>query len=161
MPEIVSNTTPLISLLIIDKLNLLNEIYGKISVPYAVFKELEQGKQKTYYQDISKINWIEIVDINNKEIEQSLFDLDEGEAEAIILAKELNADLLILDEKLGRDYAKKLNVKITGTLGVLLKAKELGLIDSVRELLDILVKKGVWLSPKLIEKVLNLAGEQL
>ena len=82
-------------------------------------------------------------------------------AEAIILAKELNADLLILDEKLARDYAKKLNVKITGTLGVLLKAKELGLVDTVRELLDILVKKGVWLSPKLIEKVLNLAGEQL
>jgi predicted nucleic acid-binding protein len=86
--------------------------------------------------------------------------LDEGEAEAIILAKELNADLLILDEKLGRDYAKKLNVRITGTLGVLLKAKEMGLIDSVRELLNVLVDKGVWLNPKLIEKVIKLAGEQ-
>ncbi|MBW6534920.1 MAG: DUF3368 domain-containing protein [Mariniphaga sp.] len=160
MPEIVSNTTPLISLLKIDKLNLLKEIYRKISVPNAVFKELEQGKQKAYYQDISKINWIRIVDIKNKEIGQFLFDLDEGEAEAIILAKELNADLLILDEKLGRDYAKKLNIKITGTLGVLLKAKEMGLIDSVRELLNVLVDKGVWLNPKLIEKVIKLAGEQ-
>lgn len=136
-------------------------MYGEIYVPFAVFNELDQGKEKPYYQDISKLDWINIVNVKNKEIEPFLFDLDEGEAEAIILAKELNADLLILDEKLGRDYAKKLNVKITGTLGVLLKAKELGLVDSVRELLDILVKKGVWLSPKLIEKVLNLAGEQL
>lgn len=160
MPEIVSNTTPLISLLIIGKLSLLKEIYGKVFVPYAVFKELEQGKQKAYYQDISKINWIKIVNISNKKIEQFFIDLDKGEAEAIILAKELNADLLILDEKLGRDYAKKLNVRITGTLGVLLKAKELGLVDSVRELLDILVNKGVWLNPKLIEKVIKLAGEQ-
>jgi predicted nucleic acid-binding protein len=72
MPEIVSNTTPLISLLIIDKLNLLKEIYGKIYVPYAVFKELEQGNQKAYYQDISKINWIKIVNISNKKLNSSL-----------------------------------------------------------------------------------------
>lgn len=160
MPEIVSNTTPLFSLLIIGKLNLLKEIYGKISVPYAVFEELEQGKQKTYYQDISKIYWINTVNVKNRESNQLLTDLDKGEAEAIILAKELNADLLILDEKLGRDYAKNLNIKITGTLGVLLKAKEMGLIHSVRELLNILVDKGVWLTPKLIEKVIKLAGEQ-
>lgn len=135
-------------------------MYGKISVPYAVFNELEKGKHKPYYQDISKIEWINIIEVKNKEIEQFLFDLDEGEAEAIILAKELNADLLILDEKLGRQYAEKLSIKITGTLGILLKAKEKGLINSIRYLLNILVVNGIWLNPKLIEKVLNLAGEQ-
>lgn len=126
MPEIVSNTTPLISLLKIDKINLLKELFGTVSIPKAVFKELEQGKEKPFYQDINKTDWIKIVEIKNKQIKSFLFDLDEGEAEAIVLAQEINAGLLLLDEKLGRLYAEKLNIKITGTIGILLKAKEKG-----------------------------------
>ncbi len=159
MPEVISNTTPIISLLKIDKLNLLKELYGSISIPKAVYKELEKGKEKPFYKDIQKIEWIKIVEIKNNQIQSFLFDLDEGEAEAIILAKEMNADLLILDEKLGRQYAQKLNIELTGTIGILLKAKEKGFINSVENLLNSLVEKGIWLNPKLIEKALKLANE--
>ena len=160
MPKVVSNTTPIISLVKIGKLNLLKELYGVISIPNAVYKELEKGKEKPFYQDIKKIEWIKIVEIKNKQIQSFLFDLDEGEAEAIILAKEMNADLLVLDEKLGRQYAKKLNIKLTGTIGILLKAKDKGLINSVGILLNSLVEQGIWLNPKLVEKALELANEK-
>lgn len=160
MPKVVSNTTPIISLVKIGKLNLLKELYGVISIPNAVYKELEKGKEKPFYHDIKKIEWIKIVEIKNKQIQSFLFDLDEGEAEAIILAKEMNADLLVLDEKLGRQYAKKLNIKLTGTIGILLKAKDKGLINSVGILLNSLVEQGIWLNPKLVEKALELANEK-
>ena len=86
-------------------------------------------------------------------------DLDRGEAEVIILASEIAADLVILDETLGRRYAKQSGLNLTGTIGVLLKAKQNGLLSSVSHSLDELVKKGVWLSPKIIQQVKELAGE--
>jgi len=78
----------------------------------------------------------------------------------LILAKELNADLVILDEILGRRYAKVLDYKLTGTLGVLLKAKEKGIIKSLKVLLTELTEKGTWLNPKLIKEVLKIANKE-
>jgi predicted nucleic acid-binding protein len=160
MRKIISNTPPLLSLLKIDKLNLLKELYGNIIVPDAVFQELERGKQKPYYQDLTLLNWIKIEDIKNPDSRAYFIDLDDGEAEVLILAKEQKADLVIMDEIMGRRYAKQLEFNITGTIGILLKAKEIGLINSVRKLLTELTEKGTWLSPKLISKAINLANEE-
>ncbi|MDX9704871.1 MAG: DUF3368 domain-containing protein [Weeksellaceae bacterium] len=75
------------------------------------------------------------------------------------MANEINADLVIIDEKLGRYHAKHANLKVTGTLGILLKAKKQGKIKSVKKLLDELKDKGIWLNDKLVERVIKLANE--
>ncbi len=159
MRKIISNTTPIISLLKVDKLNLLKELYTKIIIPKAVCLEIEKGKEKPYYHDLTQIEWIEIKEIANPDSKDYFFDLGDGEAEVLILAKELNADLIIMDEIMGRRYSKQLGFNLTGTIGILLKAKEIGLINSVHDLLTELTKKGTWLNPKLIKKTIELANE--
>jgi predicted nucleic acid-binding protein len=100
MPKVVSDTTPLISLLKLNRLELLQNIYSQIYIPTTVYKESEAGRAKEYYKDLSKIDWINIVEIKNKQAVKYFLDLYAGEAEAIVLATELNADLIILDENL-------------------------------------------------------------
>ena len=159
MRKVISNTTPILSLLKIDKLDILKELYGQVIIPNAVYQEIEDGKHKEYYKDLTKIDWLIIQKITDENSRDYFVDLDDGEAEVLILAKELNADLVILDEILGRRYAKVLEYKLTGTLGVLLKAKEKGIIKSLKVLLFELTKKGTWLNPKLIKEVLRIANE--
>lgn len=159
MRRIVSNTTPLISLLKLGKLELLRDLYGEVFIPKAVFYEVEAGKHKSFYRDLSNSDWIKIVTIAETNAVRYFLDLDAGEAEAIILATETKADLIILDEKLGRFYAKHANLTVTGTIGVLLKAKSTGLIKAVKPLLIELTEKEVWISEKLITEITRLAGE--
>jgi predicted nucleic acid-binding protein len=160
MRKVISNTTPILSLLKINKLSILDELYGSVSIPQAVFDEIESGSDKEFYADLSKIPWISIEKIHVSTPKLYMFDLDAGEAEVLILAEEQNADLVVLDEIMGRRYAKHLGLNLTGTLGVLLKAKEQGLIDAISPLLDELIQKGTWLNPKIINDVLKLAGEK-
>lgn len=160
MRRVISNTTPILSLLKIDRLDLLKALYVKIIIPLAVYVEIEKGKDKPYYQNLLKFDWIEIMEIKNPESKVYFLDLDDGEAEVLILGNEQKADLLIIDEIMGRRYAKSLGFNLTGTLGVLLKAKENGLIVNIKTLLEELVEKGTWLSPKLISRVIGLANEK-
>jgi len=107
-----------------------------------------------------QIDWIEIQEIKNPDSRAYFLELDDGEAEVLILAKETNADLVIMDEIMGRRYSKQLGFNLTGTIGILLKLKEIGLIESIKDLLTELIKKGTWLSPKLIAKAIKLANEE-
>lgn len=159
MHKVVSNTTPLISLLKINHLTLLRDLYSEIYIPKEVYTELEKGKSKEYYKDLSEIDWIKIREINDKKSLSYFLDLDKGEAETIILANEINADLVIIDEILGRFHAKNSNLKVTGTLGILLKAKNIGYIKKIKPLLSELKNKGIWLNERLIREVLILAKE--
>ncbi len=109
--------------------------------------------------DLKQIPWIEIHRISNAGSKTYFFDLDDGEAEVLILAKEQNADMVILDEIMGRRYAQQLNLPLTGTIGILLKSKEMGFISSLKDLLEELSEKGTWLNPKLVSKILKIAGE--
>ena len=159
MRNVISNTTPILSLLKIDKLDVLQKLYGEIIIPNAVYKEIEQGISKPYYQNLKEISWIKIEEISDKKVLQYFNDLDAGEAEVLILANEINADLVIIDEILGRKFAQKLNINLTGTLGILLKAKELNYIENISSLITQLKDKGTWINPKLANKVLELANE--
>ncbi len=160
MLKIVSNTTPIICLLKLNRLELLQRLYNQIYIPTAVFKEIEAGKAKGYYKDLSKIDWINIIETQDKQAVKYFLDLDEGEAEAIVLAAEIKADLIILDEKLGRFHAKHADLKITGTIGILIKAKSEGLIGELKPLLNELIDKEVWISEKLISEILKKVGEE-
>jgi len=159
MRKIISNTTPIITLLTISKLELLRNIYGKIIIPEGVYQEIEEGKSKNFYKDLSKIDWIEIKSIADKEPLKYISDLDKGEAEVIVLANEINADLVIIDEKAGREYAEHFGIKLTGTIGILLKAKQLDLINKIEPLLKTMKENGIWLSQKFINHVLKIANE--
>ena len=86
--------------------------------------------------------------------------MDKGEAEAIVLASEIGADFIILDETLGRFHAKHTGLKVTDTLGILLKAKQLGFVSELKSLLLELRIKGIWLSDRLIEEMLRLSNEK-
>lgn len=160
MPKIVSNTTPILSLLKLNRLELLQSIYNEICIPTAVYNEIEAGKAKRYYKDLSEIDWIKIIDIQDKEAVKYFLDLDAGEAEAIVLATELSADLIILDEKLGRFHARHADLKVTGTIGILIKAKSEGLIEKLKPLLNELTDKDIWISEKLKSEILKKVNEE-
>ncbi len=143
----------------LNRLELLQLLYTQIHIPLAVYKEIEAGRTKVYYKDLSKIDWINITEIQDRKAIRYFLDLDAGEAEAIVLATEINADLIILDEKLGRFYAKHANLKVTGTIGILIKAKTAGLIEDMRSLLDELTNKEVWIGEKLKSEIIKRVGE--
>ena len=159
MLKVVSNTTPLISLLKLNRIEILKDLYSEIIIPTAVCMEVENGKNKKYYQDLTKIEWIKIEEIQNKLSTKYFLDLDEGDAEAIILATEIDADLVLLDEKLGRFHANHAGLKVTGTIGILLKAKNTGIIRVIKPLLIELTEKEVWISSRLINEICKLSNE--
>ena len=159
MRNIISNTTPILSLLKIGKLNLLKELYSHIIIPQAVYEEIEMGREKPFYKNLLQYEWIEVVKVADSNALSFFVDLDRGEAEVLVLAKEMDADLIIMDELMGRRFVQQLGLKLTGTVGVLLKAKELGLIASVTDLLTELIQKGTWISPKLMIKAKQIVGE--
>ena len=88
-----------------------------------------------------------------------LADLDRGEAEVIALAQELHADLVVIDERLARRHAKRVGLTLTGTLGILLKAKERKLLPKVAPVVEELRQGGIWLSDAVVTEALRLAGE--
>ena len=143
----------------IGKLEILKELYKEIYIPEEVFSEIEAGKNKKYYLNLLEFDWIKIEQIQDRKSIAYFLDLDKGEAEAIILATESEADLILLDEALGRYHAKHAGLKVTGTIGILIKAKKLELIFELKPLIFELKEKGVWLSESLIERILELANE--
>ncbi len=157
---VVSNSSILIHLSRIGKLWLLKEIFGKVVIPKAVYKECTIG-DKIGSEEIKRSGWIEVQEIKNQNFKNLLqIFLDEGESEAIVLAFEVNADLILLDEAEARRIAKNLGLKVTGTIGILLKAKKLGLITNLRKEIELLRETGFWISETLIHKILQEAGEE-
>jgi|688.fasta_scaffold113835_6 predicted nucleic acid-binding protein len=159
MPKVVSNTTPIISLMKIGKLEILKDLYEEIYIPQEVYNEIEAGKHKNYYLNLLEFKWIKIEQIQDRKSIAYFLDLDKGEAEAIILATETEADLILIDESLGRYHAKHAGLNVTGTIGILIKAKKQALISELKPLIFELREKGVWLSDSFIERILELSNE--
>lgn len=158
---VISDTTAIIHLAKINALHILKSLYQEILIPQAVCDELVRG-QKTQPGMLQVMNsgWIKVVPIKNTAVARKLqAHLDLGESEAIALALETNADLLIIDEKLGRDVAKSLVNKIIGVIGVLLEAKKLGIIPAIESYLVELKKTGFLMSKDLVDLALKQAGE--
>jgi uncharacterized protein len=157
---VVSDTSPISNLLQIGDLDLLRLLFQEIIIPQDVFNEL--CEVKTQADILSEQTWIKTSAVADSELKAELLkELDKGEAEAIILAIELNADYLLIDEVKGRSIAESYDMKVVGILGVLLQAKQKDLIADVKTHLQKLVDEaGFWLNPKLIEKVLEIANEK-
>lgn len=159
---VISDASVFINLAIIGQLDLLPSIFGKITVPQAVFQEVvTAGATKPGSQELRTAEWLEVQDCTDQVLLNRLLQsLDKGEAEAITLACEMNADLLVIDEKRGRNIAKSLNLQITGLLGVLLTAKKKGLIESVKTLMVRLQAEADFrIGKETFRVVLEAAGE--
>lgn len=158
---VVSNTSPISNLAAIGQLGLLQQLYSNVIIPLAVYQEiLETGNTDPATLAIQNLNWIQTRSVTNLPLLQTLqMNLDPGEAEAITLAVELNADRLIIDERRGRNEAIQVGLQVTGLLGILLAAKQQGLIPLIQPILDDLIANGFWVRKELYTEVLVLAGE--
>jgi len=159
---VTSNTSPIVNLATIGQLDLLQQLYGQVTIPQAVYYEIVvAGTGHPGATEVEAFDWIKTQQATNRTVVASLrLELDEGEAEAIALAVELKADLLLLDERKGRAIASRLELKFIGLLGVLIEAKHRGLILSVKPVLDDLIgKAGFWIGQELYDHVLQATGE--
>ena len=156
---VISDTSVITNLIQLNHLMLLKELFGNIIVPQKVFEEL--GKLPEQIEIIEKLDWIEIKQISDREHFDNLLKiLDPGEAQAIVLAIELKADALLIDEKKGRKIAQEYGITITGLLGVLIDAKSENLVHKVKPILDKLIfELGFRISPKLYQDILKMIGE--
>jgi hypothetical protein len=165
MPDAVSDSSPLIHLAKIEALELLSRLYSRILIPPAVWREVvEESDGRPGAVEMQKAvaaGWMVKQATKNETLVIALRQtLDNGEAEAIALATELHPESVLLDDKLARQMARRLGVAVTGTIGVLLRAKQVGLIVELRPLVTRLQSEGgYYIDPSLIEKVLLAAGE--
>ncbi len=160
---VVSNTSPIVNLAVIGQTQLLYKLFRNIVIPEAVYEEIVvAGAGKPGAQEVATVTWIECKKVGNWELVRTLRkELDEGEAEAIALAVEKNADLLLLDERVGREVASRIGVKLIGVLDVIIYAKQRGYLARVKPLVDELMEKaGFWISPSLYRHALAAAGER-
>ncbi|HEU0020927.1 MAG TPA: DUF3368 domain-containing protein [Dehalococcoidia bacterium] len=161
-PLAIANTSPLLYLHQAGCLNILKGLYGYVIVPRAVQGELEEGSRQGFdVPDVTALEWLQVRPVASAVLVPALIDLGPGEAEVIALGLELANSLLILDDQLARRIANLRNLKYTGTLGVLVRAKRAGLISSVSAVVATLRGKGMWLSDAVLEAALRLSGEQL
>ncbi|MBP6469229.1 MAG: DUF3368 domain-containing protein [Chloroflexi bacterium] len=159
---VVSDTSPLMNMAIISQLEILTELYGEVVIPQAVHDELVlKGQGMPGSQQIRSLPWLTVRQVRNDSLVIALrLQLDRGESEAIALAIELGADLLLIDERKARAVAQQFNLEYTGLLGLLIEAKEKGFITAVEPLLRSLREKaGFWISDPLYDYVLRSAGE--
>ncbi|MEN0002895.1 MAG: DUF3368 domain-containing protein [Bacteroidota bacterium] len=156
---IVSDTTAITNLHRVKLLFILKELYNQILIPPAVYEELAiYSNQK---EIIDNADWINVQSIKNEMLLSELLkELDQGEAEAIILAEETNADLLIIDEQKGRLFAKSHGIRIIGVLGILINAKNRGIISKLKPYLQELKENvGFHISEKLYIEILKRVDE--
>lgn len=159
---IVSDTSALSNLALVEHLWLLEAIYQNVIIPDVVASELAAASNPAI-PAILQLNWVQTKSVTQPQLANQLQrerGLDAGEANAIALALEIQADDLLIDERLGRREAIRLGLSIIGILGVLLIAKQRNLIPQVKPVMDALVNKaGFRISPQLYQRVLTLSQE--
>ena len=159
MPKVVCNSSPLIHLSKAGRLSLLRDFFQEILVPREVLTEsVENSGGAKDAKEIKEADWIHLLSIEDMDLKKALkLTLDDGEAAAIVLALEQKADIVLMDDYDGRTVAKEYDLMVTGTIGILLKAKLEGKIPSLRHDLDVLRESGFWLGEELYLKILEQA----
>ena len=161
MPKVVVNSTPLIALCGIGQLDILQKLYHEIIIPAAVYREVTAIEDSACRQIKLAEKWIRIEQIGDH-TEKKMYKakLHEGEVEVMILAQEKQADLVIIDDNAAKKTAKYLGLTVTGTLGVLVKAKRCNIIDRLYPLLAEMKQNGFYMDASLESAVLKQVGEK-
>ena len=160
MRKVVVNSTPLIALAQADMLHILKDLYEEIMIPEAVFSEITVKDDVAREMLLHNKSWIKvhrIQDTSEKKMYRSR--LHDGEVEVMILAKESQADLVIIDDYAARKTAQYLGLPLTGTVGVLLKAKKLGILEAVFPVVVRMERNGIYFSEHLKEQIAHISGE--
>ncbi|NEP76535.1 DUF3368 domain-containing protein [Okeania sp. SIO2G5] len=159
---VISNTSPLLYLHQVGQLNLLPQLYGTVITSDAVNQELTVGKAAGVdVPDLSRLDWLQVQAISSPSTIPNVIDLGRGEAEVIALGLNNANSLLILDDQLGRRIAKLYQLRCTGTLGILIKAKQSGYVKAIAPIIAQLQSKGMWLTETVIQSALKLAEEEI
>jgi len=159
---VVSNTSPLTNLAVLNQFDLLYKLYGKLYIAEGVWAELNaQGQAWPGQKNVEQASWITRKTVANQSAVAILReDLDRGESETIVLAIEQKADLILMDEAEGRRKAKRLGLNVVGVIGVLLQAKSKDYISEILPYLDRLRQEaGFYLSERVYQQVLKLVDE--
>ena len=161
---VISDTSVITNLVAIHHLCLLQQFYDLILIPEAVYRELADIDPPVPGPvAVQTLDWLEVLSLRDRTIADQLqnqFQLDPGESEAIALALEINADLLLIDERRGRAEATRLGLRLTGLLGMLVEAKQRSLIPSVKPLMDALIDTSEFrVSQPLYEQILQMVDE--
>ncbi len=165
MALVVSDTSPLIHLSRIGQLALLRDLYRRVLIPAAVWREtVEEGQGRAGEAEVraaAQSGWVEVRRVQSRPLVRVLTDgLDDGEAETIALAAEAAAVLVLLDETQAREKARSMGLPLTGTLGVLMRARRNGMLGSLRPVLDRLRQESFWIDERLYRKALEAVGER-
>lgn len=155
---VFSNTTPFIALSAINKLDLLPSLFGEIHVADSVVKECQVGG-RIVVPELLSLNWIiEHNDLGGVSL-PVLLELDKGEKQTIALALREKGAVVIIDEKIGRNIAEYPGLRVTGTLGVLVKAKRMKMINSFKDEIYCMIEAGVRYNQRLIDRICLELGE--
>lgn len=161
---VISDTTPILSLLKAEHLGLLEKLYGNVLIPEAVYRVLTENPAYSDEAELIKatkfFSVATVENIKSVNVLRSVTGLDAGESEALILFDEKNADLLLMDEHKGRCVAKQLNVKYIGTAGILMLAYDKNLIGQAeaKDCLEAMISNQIRLDKKLINTVMAHIG---
>ena len=160
MPNVIVNTSPLQYLFQVGLLDLLPSLYGNVIIPQAVLDEADHGRrQGVALPAVSALSWVRVVTVGHPVVLPMATRLGAGEYEVLLLAKEMPDSLIVLDDSRARHCATQLGIRVTGTLGILLKAKQRNTIAAVTPVLDTLNDLGFRLSAKTRALTIRLAGE--
>ncbi len=154
--KVVSDSTPLIALARINRFHVLQELFGKLIIPSAVYSEVvTASKGRVGGEELKNSDWIDCCQVSNRDLVTFLkISLDEGEAEAIALAQEICADLLLMDDGDGRHIAESVDIKFTGTVGLLLRYYQ-GYPQESKKALDELLAQGFRLNKAVYAKIME------
>jgi predicted nucleic acid-binding protein len=155
---VFSNTTPFIALASIQQLYLLPRLFQRVHVVADVAAECRVGGP-VFIPDLTGFPWIQVVASTPILHSNRLLELDKGEKHTLDMACKYGADWVLIDEKIGRNVAEYLGLHIVGTLGILLKAKQAGLIDSFSQSVAKMQAHGVFYHPLLIKRLAKVVGE--
>ena len=161
MPEmIIVNTSPIFYLHRLRLLGILNKLYGDITIPEAVRNELEKGHvQGEDVRQVENYPWIQIISAKMPEYFSLIVDLGLGESEVLAIATNHPSSLVILDDKLARRIAEMRGFRLTGTAGMLLRAKQKDLIPALKPVIEKILSLNFRLKPDLVKAILEIAGE--
>ena len=156
MRKVILNSTPIIALRAIGHMDILRRLYGTVIIPAAVLREVTAKDSHA----LDEYPWIIMKTIRNVAARDVFTTaLHDGEVEVMLLAKEVGADLIVMDDNLARRHAKYLGLRVTGTIGVLLRAKREGIVDMIEPILDCLIANSFFISGSVRHEILRLAGE--
>jgi len=153
---LIADSSALVALAIVDKLDILEKLFGEVYVPRAVYNEVrqenkEESKKLELYCEDRVLDISTAFNFN--------ISLGQGESEAIVLYKEKNADFLLCDDKKAKKFAQNFGINVIGSLGILIKAKKENLIPEISSLIESLKSSRIFIDDEIYKLVLEMAGE--